>query len=367
MKMTIAQRFHPFSHRPGNPCLLPLSTWKAIIYPTRLFFQHIDDPSKAFTLDLALQGPVKGFTIAVDLERGRIRVFGTTPKGYFSYAISRSSEGILFTFEKVPLAFLDCMSSSDKISRRLSNQETLLIRVPPEAASAAIPATRLSLGMHKSQDWDLVLRRFDLKEMLPFLMRFGATLPTLSIRQETFGTFALLNQFRKACQSANKLEALIACEQWLRGSFTGILMPTLNDSLFQGLIPFQDSIPENHSALPHLIEGSHLIRSLFFQEKEEYWEFLPCLLPIFDSGRMIQLMTEQKEILAIEWSKHQIKKVVIHTHNQRKQVLKFPKEIRSFRFRQSLREKGITINLQTNRFELDLPPRVHLFLDRFKK
>lgn len=367
MKITIAERLHPFSHRPGTQCPLPLSTWQATIFPTRIVLQKIDAPSQSFTLDFAIQGPMKDFTAEIDLEKAVLRVFGSTTSGYLRYEIRRSSDGILFTFEKIPSQTLNCTLQGKAISYQLGEKETLLIPVPAEAAPVSIPAERLSLGMHKSQDWDMVMRRFDLKEIFPVFMRLGAMVPSVPPTRSSSGTLELLNAFRTACASRAKLQAHAASEQWLLASFAGILVPTLNDTLFQGILPPSEASQENGSPLSHLIEGASLIRSLFFQETELHWEILTCLLPAFDSGRLINLATQNEETLSIEWSKHQLKKVIVQTRAPRTQVLRFPKEIHSFRLRKSLQEKGRVIELQSGQIALDLPAQGQLFLDCFKK
>ncbi len=367
MKITIAERLHPFSHRPGARCPLPLSTWQATLYPTRIILQKIDSPSQSFTLDLALQGPMKDFTAEVDLEKGIIRVFGSTAAGYLRYEIRRSSDGILFTFEKVPSLSLDCTLHGKASAYQLGEKQTLLVPIPAEVVSSTIPTERLSLGMHKSQDWDMVLRRFDLKEIFPIFMRLGAMVPSVHAPRSSSGTFALLNALQSACTSRAKLEVHAACEQWLLASFTGILVPTLDDPLFQGILPPSKTIQENGSLLSHLMEGSSLIRSLFFQETELHWEILPCLLPAFASGRLINVATQHKETLSIEWSKHQLKKVIIQTRSPRTQVLRFSKEIHSFRLRKTLNEKGRFLQLQADQIALDLPGQTQIFLDCFRK
>lgn len=367
MKITIAERLHPFSHRPGTQCPIPLSTWQSTIYPTRIILQKIDKPSQSFILDLSLQGPMKDFTAEIDLEKAVVRVFGSTPAGYLRYEVRRSSDGILFTFEKIPGAVLNCTLQGKAVSYQVTQKETLLVPGPAEAAPAAIPTERLSLGMHKSQDWEMVLRRFDLREIFPVLLRLGAMVPSVHPLRSSSGTLGLLTAFQEACASRAKLQVHAACEQWLLASFAGILVPTLNDTLHQGILPSSAPVLEGPSAISHLIEGSQLVRSLFFNETEEHWEILPCLLPAFDSGRLINLSTQHEENISLEWSKHQIKKVMIQTRAPRTQVLRFPKEIRSLRLRKSLKEKGRVVDLQAGQTTIDLPAHAQLFLDCFKK
>lgn len=365
MKISIAERLHPFSHRPGAQCVLPLSSWQAILYPTRILLQKVGVPSQHVILDLSVEGPVKDFTVELELEKGMIRVFGQAQKGFLRYEIRRSAEGILLTFEKLPAATLQCSVSGQTAS--LVEKGTFLIPLPAETESAAIPATRLSLGMHKAQDWDLVLRRFDLREILPILMRLGAMIPSAAAPCQSSGTFALLNTFQSACASRNKLQVHAACERWLQASFTGILVPTLNDTLFQGILPSSEQTVENSALLAHLTNGSRLISSLFFQQTPEHWEILPCLLPAFAAGRLINLSTGTQDVLSIEWSKHQLKKLIIQPHQARTQILKFPKEISSFRLRKSQQEKGKVFHVEGGQVEIDLPASGQLLLDSFKK
>ena len=367
MNIRIAQRFHPFSHRPGAICLIPFSTWAATIYPTRILLQHMDDKAEKLTLDLDILGPVKEFTIELDLERGLIRVFGHAMNGYLRYELQRVDEGILLTFQKTPSSHVSCTLHEKGAVYQLTARENLLLSVPNETAPVAIPTKRLSLGLHKKQDWEMVLRRFDLKEILPIIMRLGEMIPFQAHQRDVSGTLSLLNAFEAACNSHNKLEAQACCEQWLRASFTDLLLPALEDPLFQGIIPPCKSGAKKSLALRHLTEGSRLILSLFFKENERGWEILPCLLPLFHSGRLIDLTTQSEEKISMEWSKHQLKKVAIQTHLQRIQSLSFPKEIRSFRLRKSLREKGKTILAQGGRVDLNLPANSQLLLDCFKK
>ncbi len=367
MKISIAERIHPFSHRPGVQCLLPLSTWKAVVYPTRLVLQKMDDLSQVASFDLKIEGPLSEFTVEMDLEKGVLRVFGRAKHGFLRYEVSRSSEGILLTFEKIPSAVIEVFWLEKKKIEEVVEKGSLVIPLQKEAFPVTVPKVRLSLGMHKAQDWDLVLRRFDLKEILPVVMRLGSMIPATSNLDRFCGTFKLLDAFQKASAAHCKLEAYEACRRWLQASFTGILVPTLTDTLFQGILPDCEAAPDSFVSLFHLSLGYRAVLDLFFQEGASQWEILPCLLPAFASGRLVHLSTQGQETLSIEWSKHQLSKMIVQTRQARRQALKFPKEIRSFRVRANLKEKGRVLSVDAGCAQLDLPESSQLFLDRFQK
>jgi hypothetical protein len=89
------------------------------------------------------------FTVFLDLEKGQIDVDMALVSGsYIRYSIKATPDGIHLSSES---------PKSD------------LYRAPQ--------GERLSLGNHKAQDWDLVCRRLDLKEILPTWKRLGELTP----------------------------------------------------------------------------------------------------------------------------------------------------------------------------------------------
>ena len=64
------------------------------IYPTRLIFS--EEWGKTLPFDLEVKGPVKGFTAELDLERGRIRVWGEGMR----YSLFAEEQGIWIDWEK---------------------------------------------------------------------------------------------------------------------------------------------------------------------------------------------------------------------------------------------------------------------------
>src|SRR3989344_6077351 len=136
--ISIALRLRPFSHRPGTTVVIPKTPWQVQVFPTLLRFTHLIS-FETFEKNLDIQGPMLDFTVELDLEKCCVRFFGHAAKGYHQ---------LVFTEKDVP--------------------SSLLLQESKE---------RLSLGMHKRLDWELVCRRRDLKEIFPVWFRLGQLVP----------------------------------------------------------------------------------------------------------------------------------------------------------------------------------------------
>lgn len=308
MRIVIAQKFRPFSHTPGTCCLIPNTTWQARIYPAKIFFHNLARKG-AKEIDLDIKGPVKGFTILLNLEMGRIEVFGRGKEGYFRYFITPEKYSFLQSYD------------------------------------LKTPKMKLSMGIHKNQDWDLIQRRMDMAEIFPFWLLMAEWIPMHPLPE--LGTGILLKN--------GELELTY------RTAFQGILCPRLKDENYLGIIPDLD-IPKDMSPLGIIHEGARQIKQLFFQEEGDIWHFLPHLPKEFHSGRLIHLESKQGDEIHIEWSKKALKKVIIKPSTCRTISLKLQKGLKSFRMRTHLRQKG-----SRKTIEIPLEARKTLYLDRFMR
>src|SRR5690348_2316593 len=102
MKITIAERLHPFSHSPGTKFLLPKTSWGIQVFPTRLFFVDLEGRGESFSLTFDFQGPIREFTAELNLERDALYVFGMTQKGYMRYELCCRENSIWLTMERTP-------------------------------------------------------------------------------------------------------------------------------------------------------------------------------------------------------------------------------------------------------------------------
>jgi hypothetical protein len=341
MKITIAQRLRPYSHRPKTTCLIPYTQWSATIYPTRLIFSHIEElVEKEFSLPV--KGPVEGFTVLSDLEKGRIAVFGKAKEGFFRYYIYREQDEIVVECDKAPEPFA---------LLRFAIKDPLKTKEPLE---------RLSLGAHRALDWELVTRRLDLREILPVLFHLsqvsgrGQQLPAHS------GIFTLLQQCLAEIKARQKESVGPSFLTIFRAAFYGIATPRIQDEEFQGII----TEPSEGSPLAVLHTAAEAIRSLFFTERDQGFELLSCLPVELHSGRLIGITTQAGDQIDLEWSKKLLRRVIIKPVKTREVCLFLQKQIGSFRLRRRISEKG-------ERHSCDQPIALTsaetLYLDRFEK
>jgi hypothetical protein len=110
----IAMRLKPFSHAPGIMCLIPKSSWRVQVFPTKLKF-HNFVTGESYEEALLGQGPVKDFTVTQDLEKGCIQIFGKTKSGYKSHTIAKS-EGEFAAVERLSLGSHKALNWSPKLT-----------------------------------------------------------------------------------------------------------------------------------------------------------------------------------------------------------------------------------------------------------
>jgi hypothetical protein len=333
LSIDIAVRLHPLMHQPGVTCLIPRSELSVQVFPALIRLGDLE-------WHLPLKGPIQGFTVEQDLEKGAVHVFGRAAQGFFRYCISREDEGIRISFEKD------------------FEKEVFIPKSSPRGQGSR---ERLSLGMHRSQDWAGVQRRRDLREIFPAWLRLSQMLPPVGEGAPLF----LLKRCREVITCRDRESLVPAFLNFFDAHFSGILAPRLFDDQFQGLVPEQEIFPDGLSPLFLLKESGALIRELFFKEGEESLALLPCLPPEFHSGRFISITTAQGDSIDIEWSKKLLRRAIIRAASQRTLSLGLQKEIQTFRLRRSLRkEQGVVL---TRDDPLFLERGETLYLDRFQK
>jgi hypothetical protein len=330
-RITIAERFHPFSHAMGRKFLLPHTTFCAQVFPNRLNFVDLEAKQEPFSHRFDFAGPMRDFTAELDLEKGILRVFGTTQKGFMRYTVFAKSDGI----------WLD---------------NTLLLSYP-----IVIPAKtqeRLSLGTHKAQEWEPVRRRLDCKEIFPLWLHLSHHIPRKEI-DTLEGNYSLIEECRQKITCGDKEKVLESFEHLILAAFDGVLVPRLYDTDFQGILPEPQHLKQL-SALPLLTQGAHLIRSLFIQEKADGIALLPCLPPQFHCGRMTHVQASNGVTLHLEWTKKALRRLQISSPHEKEVLLQLPKAIRSCRMKKKRH------SIEHGRMTLLLAPRQTIELDRFE-
>jgi hypothetical protein len=330
MLIPIKERLRPYTHLPGTICPLPGSLILVHVYPTKLIFEDTES-GKMQEMNLPIQGPVKGFTVQLDLEGEKLSVWGHACQGYFNYQISYDPSGhkIHFYVARDPAKFLQNLSLPAFLA-------------PGKLQKARSFGSRLSFGNHKSQDWELVSRRLALEEILPHWHRLGQLFPQVT---SAFNT--------------SSLEELCVLFQ---AGFRGLLAPQKADSLHQG-IAFQ--APEA-SPFSLLTGGAHLIEQAVvnWDEKAGELHLLGSLLPEFHCGRLVDCYIEGVGKIDLEWSKKTLRRMVITSTSTRTLSLDPKGYLKRCRLRLGRHDHGRVIQLDE---PLTLKQDQVYWFDRFER
>ncbi|MBX9745004.1 MAG: hypothetical protein K2X08_07340 [Chlamydiales bacterium] len=312
--ITIAQRFRPFSHKPGSACLIPGTWWSLQAFPALLRFSH---EKEVIECALHVTGPVEQFTLQQDMEKRCIWVFGRAREGYFRLRFTASPHELTIYAEKTPLSGLRTSFGN------LISKESLSL---PMQWAFYEPShlERLSLGSHKEQKWEAVSCRLDLKELLPPLLYLAQHTPPIESRGSLF---------------------IEGKEDMLRTFFqthcSGILVPQLIDQQHQGIhlpsiAPYLDAPP---CALFH--EASRWVRSHFVKVEGDQIFMLPKLPLTFECGRFTHLLLGSLGTLDLEWSKSSLRRAIFRSAISRELFFIPPKPFQSFRVITERGKKGV--------------------------
>lgn len=303
MRIAVAQRLRPFTHKAGEMCPIPHTYYAAKIYPSRLVVYDYSrsQPNELLSYDLKVQGPVKDFTVQLDLERGVVKVWGDTKEGFYRYLIGKGKETIAIKIEKSPENF------------NLPSIGKLEI---PE-----VSLERLSLGVDKKQDWELVNRREDMLEILPFWLKLGSMMPI------------------EATKDGCRLEAFDTKDIY-KSCFEGLLFSTFAKAENLGF-----KLPrtfETVNPFLFLSECAQRIREGFFKQTEDIIEILPHISHEFHAGRFINIQCKNGSI-DFEWRSRKLRRLIYRCYADEKIVFELPKHLKSYRLRDCLHTRGVVL------------------------
>lgn len=353
MHIDIAERLRPFSHAPGASCLIPGTPFVAQVFPSLIRLYDLTTPTSPLRAEISvnIEGPVEGFTVTLDLEKAWISVQGNSIAGFFRYRIHPQGISVL----KSPVERL--FPTSCPLLPVIEKDKADPVMIP-------YPTDRLSLGNHKSQDWDLVTRRLDLTEILPSWLRLAQLTPPQKVLKPYQGTAALLSICEEAIKKGRPENILSALKKLFLAGFTQLLVPCFHDARYQGIVPPIDTERLIGSPLVLLQDGAALIRRLFVDVQPDHVTILPSLPPEFHCGRWLHISLGHRGLLDIEWSKKTIRRVVLHAAHQHEAKLRFPNEIKSFRLRCGPQDRGQRVLVNT---PLSCAAGQQYLLDNFQK
>jgi hypothetical protein len=382
MRITIAERLRPYSHSPGVSCILPGSSYQVQIFPCLIRFYNLSRLNSPLIGEVSLQlkGPVQKFTVLNDLEKGWITVFGHTSTGFIRYHLYSQKHGkeIGLFIEKAPEegleiffqenAFIAYQQPTKKVfvEATLKPKDTIAFHFLPSKDSSFHPyqasaSHRLSLGNHKAQDWDLIKRRLDLKEIFPIWNRLGQLVPYLNEQPIYEGTACLLRECEDLIAQGKPEFIAQSFLSLFQAGFHDILVPRLIDDQYQGISSVTRS-SSTYSPLSLLIEGAHLINRLFIQEDKEGIWILPVLLPEFHSGRLLQFKVKEG-LVDLEWSKKTIRRMIFYSETDKELVFHFKKSLKSYRLRQGTKDKG---HMHSTDSSIFIQKNCYYFFDNFE-
>lgn len=355
MQIEIAERFRPFVHLPGVPCILPFSTLSFRIYPAfiEVFDLSFSVPTLIAEIPIKIQGPVNKFTVLQDLENGCLKVYGEAAQGFFRYRIESdltSPKGFVLISEKMA----EVLSDAEDIKKKdlfVPNERRLI--------------ERLSFGVTKKADWALVTRRVILAEILPFWLRLGQMVPIKP--SHSSGNASFLDSMQDALDQRNTQHLAASMRNLFLAGFEGLLSPTLTDKMHQGFaVPVM--LPEpSDSSLVLLTQGMQLIKQMLVSVKQASSEtvinILPCLLSELHAGRYCDINLGEIGRLDLEWSKKQARRLVFHSVKEQTLTFNFQKDLKSFRLRSNNSTNAI---IKTCNESVDFAAGIY-YLDNFKR
>lgn len=234
-------------------------------------------PAKINDEVLTVRGPMKEWTVYQNLEQGNIQIRGIDQNGYFT---------------------------KDFGGKQLSSKP------------------KLTFGVHKAQQMERICERAAPEEFLPFWFALGQYYPAADLK-------SLGDSLLGDLITTDKLHLYQAWKNLFHAGFEGWLIPRLKDEGHHGFS--KDPVAGGD---PHILlsAGALLIRDMLVRTPDANTvQILPKLPPELHCGRLLDLDIPGVGTLSIEWSKKEIKKMILMPSCTKELVIQHSKKIESFR------------------------------------
>lgn len=313
--------------------MIPLSNWVVTAYPTRMelsdFFEDM------IVIEMALKGPIRGFTLQQDLEKDICRIFGSSEAGYFEFQLfvdfQEKALSIKYARGEAVVVFVDGKQV------RLQKGEVIdLIDVLQGKQTET--KEKISLGSNRKQEINEIWGRYDLREMLPILY--------------TISQSVLLPAEERITQLPVSEEGF---SQFLATGFRSLFVPKRRDENYLGV--FYEKLPDSLTPLYRLKAFQKAFRMLFLMEEDAKIQLLPNLFSTFHCGRFIGAKVQGAKI-DFEWRSGKLRAVIIYPEKKGELTFLWPKEIQGCRSdkQEVVQGKQTTVGLK---------PGKRVILDRF--
>lgn len=295
MKISIFERFNPFSHKAGVRCLVPGTRQIITAFPAKINDETVD-----------VEAPIKEWTVFQDLERAQVLIRGIGKQGAFTRQISGT-----------------------KVERK----------------------PKLSFGIHKAQNMEKVVERCDPAEFLPLWYALAQHYPSPKV--DVLGD-SLLGEV----QNSDRLQLHLAWKNLFLAGFTEWMIPRATDEGFHGFAkpPIAGGDP-----FQLFSNGAVIIQEMFVRWDGTSLYILPRLPPELHCGRLTDLQIPGLGEISLEWSKKEIKKIILTPEINGDLAMIYPKQTQSFRVK-----TGDRSSRQTIEKPLQLQKNVTLFFDQFQ-
>jgi hypothetical protein len=311
MRITIAQRFAPYTHQVGQMCLWPGQPVALCLYPAEITCYRLDQwplqPCK--TINLPVVGPVTKYAAHLDMERAALRLSGQSHNGYFCYLLQCNDGAITYQLERMSQGEKDRLADKNVVIQSLECMPVL-------------PKERLALGCHKAQDWMAMQRRALLAEWLPAWHWMGQWHGCNVVIDAAWQTeSSLLGALACAVQTGAAEEAAAYLKDLYAVSFNDFFVPA--ESLWRRLGALQPPTTQA-DPLAVLRSGASLIRALFLQYSDSTLQLLPCLPQELHAGRYLDGVCGSLATVDFEWSKHCLRRLIVRPLQAGPLTLRWP-------------------------------------------
>lgn len=283
----IREDYRYFTHLPGKESVIPLSKAVAKVYPCRI------EVTAELTclIELKVTGPIDGFSHLLNIEKGRVEVFGTAKEGYFHLFLTGKDGKIFLKLYRGNALLIEVdgravtMSKGEEIS--LLTTETMAM---PERRE------KVSFGCYKKP-----------------LLENGIALESK--------LYCLSQLFPKT--PLETLEPILI----------DLFSPKLEDPYYRGL-PFQNNLSDKFSLFSSFFQK---YRASILVEISDEIHLLRGKLP--HAGRALGLICDGF-MIDILWKKGKVIKMILHPTYDSKKKFIFPNNAESFRVKGHPKEKG---------------------------
>lgn len=367
MHIEVQKRLKPFDHVPGRFLPLPGSCFSLQVFPALISIYDLRNSEKKCISEIktSIKGPIKCFTVELDLEKGSILVFGESLEGYFRYRISKclNEDSLIFEVEKTKGFLLAFQETFGDLKVFKENETEFLISKNKQKLDVFKPSSheKLFLGVNKALDINKILSRCDLKEIFPLWLRLG-NLISFEGKEKAEGTAILLKEAEDLIRKKDLNEVLKPFQLLFDVGFSGFLTPTLIDEKHQGI--FFSEVSKENSPLFIFTAGAKLIRSLFMTYEDHVLKVLPVLPTSFHAGRFIHFKAIDLGYINIEWSKKLLRRMSLFVDSSQTFTLKLQKEIKRCRF---VEEGKKEVSWIENGSLIEVKKGKSYFIDRFEK